>query len=119
VILYARNFIPSWAGAIAIDLLPAVLVLIVAITQGLIREGREGAPIEDTMTIAELRAALHAARDVDRAFLDPTSAARASVPSGAPPASPPPATPRAEGPSDAGSDTNQDTAAKSAQERNA
>ncbi|MEC7300012.1 MAG: TolC family protein, partial [Pseudomonadota bacterium] len=58
VILYARNFIPSWAGAIAIDLLPAVLVLIVAITQGLIREGREGAPIEDTMTIAELRVRL-------------------------------------------------------------
>ena len=69
VILYAGNFIPSWAGAIAIDLLPAVLVLIVAITQGAIRHGREGAPIEDTMTIAELRAALHAARDVDRAFL--------------------------------------------------
>jgi hypothetical protein len=109
VILYARNFIPSWAGAIAIDLLPAVLVLIVAITQGLIREGREGAPIEDTMTIAELRAALHAARDVDRAFLDPTSAARGSVPSGAPPASPPSATPRAEVVPDAGSDTAPDT----------
>ena len=71
VILYARNFIPSWAGAIAIDLLPGVLVLIVSITQGLIRHGREGAPIEDTMTIAELRAALHAARDVDRALLTP------------------------------------------------
>ena len=27
VIVYAENFIPSWAGAIAIDLLPAVLVL--------------------------------------------------------------------------------------------
>ena len=26
VILYAGNFVPSWAGAIAIDLLPAVLV---------------------------------------------------------------------------------------------
>ena len=74
VILYARNFIPSWAGAIAIDLLPAVLVLIVAITQGLIRQGREGAPIEDTMTIAELRAALGAARDVDRALMAPTGA---------------------------------------------
>jgi hypothetical protein len=68
VILYARNFIPSWAGAIAIDLLPAVLVLVVAITQGLIRQGREGTPVEDTMTIAELRAALHAARDVDMVF---------------------------------------------------
>ena len=104
VILYARNFIPSWAGAIAIDLLPAVLVLIIAITQGLIRLGREGAPIEDTMTIAELRAALHAAREVDAAFLA-TPAATTPPPE---PASPdptiapepaedtPPATPRPE-----------------------
>jgi hypothetical protein len=127
VILYARNFIPSWAGAIAIDLLPAVLVLIVAITQGLIREGREGAPIEDTMTIAELRAALHAARDVDRAFLDPTSAARGPAPAGVPPASAPPATPRAEVSPETGSDMHPDTrpdtapntAPKTAPERNA
>ncbi|HBM59504.1 MAG TPA: hypothetical protein DD444_09960 [Citreicella sp.] len=65
VILYARNFVPSWAGAIAIDLLPAVLVLILAVTHGAIREGRDGAAIEDTLTLAELRAALHAMRDVE------------------------------------------------------
>jgi hypothetical protein len=65
VILYARNFVPSWAGAIAIDLLPAVLVFILAITQGAIRTGREGAAIEDTLTLAELRAALTALRDLD------------------------------------------------------
>ncbi|APG48971.1 hypothetical protein [Phaeobacter porticola] len=65
VILYAGNFVPSWAGAIAIDLLPAVLVLIVAITQGAIRAGREGATTEDTMTLAELRAAVAAIRDID------------------------------------------------------
>ncbi|MFW2542095.1 hypothetical protein ACN2XU_05590 [Primorskyibacter sp. 2E107] len=65
VILYARNFVPSWAGAIAIDLLPGVLVLILAITQGAIREGREGAAIEDTLTLAELRAAVTALRDVE------------------------------------------------------
>ncbi len=68
VIRYAGNFIPSWAGAIAIDLLPAVLVLILAVTQAAIRSGRESAPIEDRMTIAELRAALVAARDVDAAL---------------------------------------------------
>lgn len=68
VILYARNFIPSWAGAIAIDLLPAVLVFILAITQSAIRQGRDGASVEDTMTLSELRAALRAARDVDLAF---------------------------------------------------
>lgn len=65
VILYARNFVPSWAGAIAIDLLPAVLVFILAITQSAIRGGREGAAIEDTLTLAELRAAMTAMREVE------------------------------------------------------
>lgn len=65
VILYAGNFIPSWAGAIAIDLLPMVLVFILAITHGAIREGREGAGVEDTLTLAELRAAVTALREVE------------------------------------------------------
>ncbi|PJE30959.1 hypothetical protein [Pseudooceanicola antarcticus] len=68
VIRYAGNFVPSWAGAIAIDLLPAVLVLILTVTQGAIRSGREAVPIEDRMTVSELRAALAAARDVDVAL---------------------------------------------------
>ena len=68
VILYAGNFVPSWAGAIAIDLLPAVLVLILAITQSAIRTGRDGTTVEDTLTLAELRAALAAAREVDAAM---------------------------------------------------
>lgn len=65
VILYARNFVPSWAGAIAIDLLPAVLVFILAITHAAIRQGREGAGVEDTLTLAELRAAVTALREVE------------------------------------------------------
>jgi hypothetical protein len=65
VILYARNFVPSWAGAIAIDLLPAVLVMILAITQTAIRSGRDGADIEDTLTLGELRAAMTAMREMD------------------------------------------------------
>ncbi|MEL7258188.1 MAG: hypothetical protein AAFN80_10160 [Pseudomonadota bacterium] len=65
VILYARNFVPSWAGAIAIDLLPAVLVLILAITQSVIRYLRDGTDIEDTMTVAELRAALAVSREIE------------------------------------------------------
>ena len=68
VILYAGNFVPSWAGAIAIDLLPAVLVLILAITQSAIRSVRDGTTVEDTLTLAELRAALAAAREVDAAM---------------------------------------------------
>ncbi|MBM2294550.1 hypothetical protein JQX09_21740 [Sulfitobacter pseudonitzschiae] len=68
VILYARNFVPSWAGAIAIDLLPAVLVFILAITHAAIRQGREGTAVDDTMTLAELRTALGAIRDVELAM---------------------------------------------------
>ncbi|WP_102110022.1 hypothetical protein [Oceaniglobus roseus] len=68
VIRYAGNFIPSWAGAIAIDLLPAVLVLILMITQGAIRAGRDGVGMEDTLTLAELRAAVAALRDMEGAL---------------------------------------------------
>ena len=67
VILYARNFAPSWAGAIAIDLLPAVLVLIVAVAQAAIRAGRDPAEPEAAMTVAELRAAVLALREVEGA----------------------------------------------------
>lgn len=67
VILYAGNFVPSWAGAIAIDLLPAVLVLILAITQSAIRDGRDGADIEQTLTLADARAAVAALAEIERA----------------------------------------------------
>lgn len=65
VILYAGNFIPSWAGAIAIDLLPAVLVLILAVTQAAIRAGRDGTAVGDSMTLSELRAAVSAIQEMD------------------------------------------------------
>lgn len=80
VILYARNFVPSWAGAIAIDLLPAVLVLILAVTQGAIRDGREGADLADTMTLAELRAAMAAFRAVEADADAATSHEAAALP---------------------------------------
>jgi hypothetical protein len=65
VIRYAENFVPSWAGAIAIDLLPAVLVFVLAITQAAIRSGRDGLSIEETLTLADLKAAMNAMRDVE------------------------------------------------------
>lgn len=65
VIRYAGNFVPSWAGAIAIDLLPAVLVFILMVTQSAIRAGRSPAPVESTLTIAELRGALNAMREME------------------------------------------------------
>lgn len=75
VIRYAANFAPSWAGAIAIDLLPAVLVFILAITHGAIRSGNQRVGVENTMTIAELRAALSAMKDIEGALRhDPSDA---------------------------------------------
>ncbi|MEM8632038.1 MAG: hypothetical protein AAGF74_12440 [Pseudomonadota bacterium] len=65
VIKYANSFVPSWAGAIAIDLLPAVLVFMLAITQAAIRSGRDGLSIEETLTLADLKAAINAMKDVE------------------------------------------------------
>ncbi|PYE85847.1 hypothetical protein [Pseudoroseicyclus aestuarii] len=89
VILYARNFIPSWAGAIAIDLLPAVLVLIIAVSQAAIRTGREGAAEDETMTLAELRTAMRVLREMEpqpaaRRDAAPASAAATPRPAEAP-----------------------------------
>ena len=65
VIRYAADFVPSWAGAIAIDLLPAVLVLILAVAQGAIRAGRRPAADGSALTVGELRAAMRAVRDME------------------------------------------------------
>ena len=76
---YAGSFVPSWAGAIAIDLLPAVLVLILMVVQAAIRAGREPLAVEQTLTLAELQAALLAVRDVEDA-MEPRPAAPAAQP---------------------------------------
>src|SRR5258707_14457540 len=64
VLGYAGDFIPSWAGAISIDLMPAVLVLILCVVHAAIR--REGIPAvsASNMTAGELIAALQIAREV-------------------------------------------------------
>jgi hypothetical protein len=64
VLRYAGDFIPSWAGAISIDLMPAVLVLILCVVHASIR--REGLPAfsASDMTAVELVAALQMAREV-------------------------------------------------------
>src|SRR5437588_175132 len=67
VLRYAGDFIPSWAGAISIDLMPAVLVLILCVVYAAIR--REGLPAFSTsdMTAGQLVAALQMAREVGEA----------------------------------------------------
>ncbi len=65
VLRYAGDFIPSWAGAISIDLMPAVLVLILCVVHAAIR--REGIPAvrASDMTAGELIAAVQMAREVE------------------------------------------------------
>ena len=67
VFRYAGDFIPSWAGAISIDLMPAVLVLILCVVHGHIR--REGMPEANAanMSAADLIAALRIAREIETA----------------------------------------------------
>jgi hypothetical protein len=66
VLRYAGDFIPSWAGAISIDLMPAVLVLILCVVHAAIR--REGIPAVNAsdMTAGELIAAVQMAREVEQ-----------------------------------------------------
>jgi hypothetical protein len=65
VLRYAGDFIPSWAGAISIDLMPAVLVLILCVVHAAIR--REGLPAfsASNMTAGELLAALNISREIE------------------------------------------------------
>jgi hypothetical protein len=67
ILRYAGDFIPSWAGAISIDLMPAVLVIILCVAHAAIR--REGAPVvtASTMTATELITAMRLAREVENA----------------------------------------------------
>lgn len=64
VLRYAGDFLPSWAGAISIDLLPAVLVLILCVVHAAIR--REDTPADaETMTAAQLLTAMRLLREVE------------------------------------------------------
>ncbi|MBX2806368.1 MAG: hypothetical protein KTR19_10370 [Hyphomicrobiales bacterium] len=55
VLLYAEDFLPSWAGAISIDLLPAVLIFIMITVEGAIRRHESGAELDaETMSAADV-----------------------------------------------------------------
>jgi hypothetical protein len=86
VLRYAGDFIPSWAGAISIDLMPAVLVLILCVVHAAIR--REGLPAfsASDMTAGELVAALQMAREVREAQVRLPSEAKAEAEPAAEPA---------------------------------
>ena len=64
VLAYAGDFVPAWAGAIAIDMVPAVLVLIVMVVHGVARE-YEGHRPEATLTLNELKLAKRALQELE------------------------------------------------------
>lgn len=70
VLRYASDFIPAWAGAISIDLLPAVLVFILATVHGAIRRQEERLPFSHRITAAELLEALEVQKALTAHGLD-------------------------------------------------
>lgn len=54
VLRYASDFIPSWAGAISIDLLPAVLVGIMAVVHAAMRRGEDQMEDADRITAGDM-----------------------------------------------------------------
>lgn len=54
VLRYAGDFLPSWAGAISIDLLPAVLVLILVVVHSAIRREEDPRVADNVMTAADM-----------------------------------------------------------------
>ena len=58
VLVYATDFLPSWAGAISIDLLPAVLVLILVVVYSAIRREEDPRVVDNVMTAADMMQAM-------------------------------------------------------------
>jgi hypothetical protein len=58
VLRYARDFIPSWAGAISIDLLPAVLVGIMMVVHASMRRGEDALEEADRISAGDMMRAL-------------------------------------------------------------
>lgn len=58
VLRYWQDFIPSWAGAISIDLLPVVLVLVLMIVNDAMRRESGSLEMAETMSAAEMLRAM-------------------------------------------------------------
>ena len=58
VLRYAGDFLPSWAGAISIDLLPAILVLILITVHRAVRDDENPQIADNVMTAADMMTAM-------------------------------------------------------------
>jgi hypothetical protein len=65
VIRYWSDFIPSWAGAISIDLLPVVLVLVLMVVNDAMRRDAEAMEEAESVTAAEMMRALALYRQIN------------------------------------------------------
>lgn len=71
VIRYWQDFIPSWAGAISIDLLPVVLVLVLMIVNDAMRRDSETLEEAENITAAEMLRAMALYRRMEAAGVVP------------------------------------------------
>ncbi|MFK4810834.1 hypothetical protein ACI3KW_11535 [Devosia sp. ZW T5_3] len=71
VIRYWQDFIPSWAGAISIDLLPVVLVLVLMIVNDAMRRESESLEEAENITAAEMLRAMNLYRRMEAAGIVP------------------------------------------------
>jgi hypothetical protein len=70
VIRYWQDFIPSWAGAISIDLLPVVLVLVLMIVNDAMRKDADSLEEAENITAAEMLRAMALYRQMEAAGID-------------------------------------------------
>jgi hypothetical protein len=70
VIRYWQDFIPSWAGAISIDLLPVVLVLVLMIVNDAMRKDADSLEEAENITAAEMLRAMALFRQMEAAGID-------------------------------------------------
>ena len=70
VLRYWQDFIPSWAGAISIDLLPVVLVLVLMIVNDAMRKDSQSLEEAENITAAEMLRAMAVYRQMEAAGID-------------------------------------------------
>jgi hypothetical protein len=70
VLRYWQDFIPSWAGAISIDLLPVVLVLVLMIVNDAMRNDSNSLEEAENITAAEMLRAMALYRRMEAAGID-------------------------------------------------
>jgi len=78
VLKYWSSFVPSWAGAISIDLLPLVIVLCHAIVFSAIRRHEDPLPVEETITLKDMETTLNAIARIQKQAANPEPAPKQS-----------------------------------------